>query len=130
MNSSRSREKQFSSEQIVCFHDGDCPICRLEVDVMKKLDKTGKVHWVDITKNQDELTIYGLSYSDAMQSMHVFDSTDKKLVSDVDGFLLLWKHLPYYRSLAKIVEWSPLIKKGLARAYSCFAKYRLKMRKA
>ncbi len=32
---------------------------------MKKLDKTGKVNWIDISESHDELSTFGISYEDA-----------------------------------------------------------------
>lgn len=96
---------------------------------MKKLDKSGKVNWIDISESHDELSTLGIIYEDAMKSIHVYDTNKSELASGVDGFLLLWTQLPYYRQLAKTLNRSPLLKKGLSKAYTYFAKYRLKLKK-
>jgi predicted DCC family thiol-disulfide oxidoreductase YuxK len=119
--------KADTNHQVVCFHDGECPICRVEVDMMKKLDRAGNVQWVDISQNKQALDKYGLSYDEAMKSMHVFDNTKQQLSNDIDGFLLLWQQLPYYRKVAGWVSACPTLKKLLTVAYRLFAKYRLKI---
>jgi predicted DCC family thiol-disulfide oxidoreductase YuxK len=40
-----------SMPQVASFHDGECPICNIEINAMKKLDKAGNINWVDITHN-------------------------------------------------------------------------------
>jgi predicted DCC family thiol-disulfide oxidoreductase YuxK len=40
-----------SMPQVACFHDGECPICNIEINAMKKLDKAGNINCVDITHN-------------------------------------------------------------------------------
>jgi len=111
---------------LTCFHDGDCPICRVEINAMKKLDQyDNNIHWVDISKDHDELTKAGLSYEQAMSKMHVLDKDGLK--SGVDGFLVLWSTLPYYRRLVPIVNNVPLIKPMLECFYTLFARYRLKL---
>ncbi len=111
---------------LACFHDGDCPICQLEINAMKKLDKDHqKITWVDISKDHDALKKSGLSYEQAMSKMHVLDKDGLK--SGIDGFLLLWAQLPYYRRLVPIVNKVPLIKPILGFFYNLFARYRLKL---
>ncbi len=40
-----------AKSNVTCFHDGECPICTLEINAMKKLDKAGNVNWIDITQD-------------------------------------------------------------------------------
>jgi len=111
---------------LTCFHDGDCPICRIEINAMKKLDKDQQqVEWVDISRDKDALKQSGLTYEQAMSKMYVLDEHGFK--SGVDGFLLLWSKLPYYRKLVPVINNVPLLKPVLGFFYSLFAKYRLKL---
>ena len=111
---------------ITCFHDGDCPICRIEINAMKKLDKdSNKVKWVDISREHETLKKSGLSYDEAMSKMYVLD--DDGFKSGVDGFLLLWSQLPYYRRIVPIIVKVPLLKPILGVFYTLFARYRLKL---
>jgi predicted DCC family thiol-disulfide oxidoreductase YuxK len=92
-----------SSSKVTCFHDGECPLCNLEINAMKKLDKAGNIHWVDISNDKAALAKAGLTYKQTMDRMHVIDD-NQQLQTGVLGFLQLWKQLPYYRRLAPIVE--------------------------
>ena len=32
-----------TTPKVTCFHDGECPLCNLEINGMKKLDKAGNI---------------------------------------------------------------------------------------
>jgi predicted DCC family thiol-disulfide oxidoreductase YuxK len=91
---------------------------------MKKLDKEAQIQWVDITQDTDALANAGLTYRQAMDRIHVMDE-NAQLHSGVRGFLLVWKRLPYYRFLAKIIENVPFMLAIMEQFYCLFARYRL-----
>lgn len=111
--------------KLTCFHDGECPICNIEIDVMKKLDQRGNINWVDISKDKSALEKAGLSYTQAMSKLYVLDEHNNLMHSGVKGFLEVWKQLPYYRRLAPVVEHVPLAIPILSFFYTIFARYRL-----
>ncbi len=110
--------------KVVCFHDGECPICNVEIKAMKKLDKAGHIEWVDITQEQDKLAAAGITYPQAMARIHVMGA-DQQIQTGVRGFLLVWKKLPYYRRLALVVEKVPFLLTLMEYGYRLFAYYRL-----
>ena len=113
-----------SIPKVTCFHDGECPICNIEIKAMKKLDKAGNINWVDISQDKAALAKAGLTYKQTMDRMHVIDE-NQQIQSGVAGFLHVWKRLPYYRHLAAIIEHLPLLLTILEFFYTIFARYRL-----
>ena len=113
-----------SNTKVTCFHDGECPICNIEINAMKKLDKAGNINWVDITHDKAALAKVGLTYKQAMDRMHIIDE-NQQLQSGVLGFLKVWKQLPYYRRIAPIIENVPLLLPLMEFFYRIFARYRL-----
>lgn len=113
-----------SPPKVTCFHDGECPICNIEINAMKKLDTAGNIHWVDISRDKTALAAAGLTYKQTMDRMHVIDE-NKQVKSGVVGFLQVWKHLPYYRCLAPVIEQVPLLLPIMEFFYTIFARYRL-----
>lgn len=107
----------------VCYYDGKCPLCKIEINAMKKQDKINAIQWVDITKNQQALNDAGISYQQAMDRIHVINE-QQKIVTGVRGFLAVWQHLPYYRHLVPIIRWTPILI-IMEALYSLFARYRL-----
>ena len=121
-----STQPNTATSKVTCFHDGECPLCNLEINAMKKLDKEGKINWVDISNDEEALAKAGLTYKQTMDRMHVIDE-NQQLQTGVLGFLQIWKQLPYYRRLAQIVENAPLLLPVLEFFYRIFAHYRLPM---
>ena len=108
------------------FHDGDCPLCKFEVEAMQKLDIKKAIRWVDITKEKKALDDVGISYHDAMARIHVQDENNNMLTG-VRGFLVVWKKLPYYRRVVPFIEKVPFVLSIMEGVYTFFAKYRLPM---
>jgi predicted DCC family thiol-disulfide oxidoreductase YuxK len=113
-----------SKHKVTCFHDGECPICSIEINAMKKLDKAGNVKWVDITQDKTALATVGLTYKQAMERMYVIDE-NQQLQSGVLGFIQIWKQLPYYQRIAPIIINIPLLLQVMEFFYGIFARYRL-----
>lgn len=122
MNSS----KQATKPQITMFHDGECPVCSYEVKLLKKLDTTNAICWVDITTDKQALAKAGISYQQAMDFIHVQDA-QQNIQTGVKGFLVVWEKLPYYRKLVPIIKHVPLLLPLLEAFYRFFAKYRLQL---
>ena len=117
-------DKLNNSPKAICFHDGDCPLCKIEINAMRKMDKNNAIRWVDITQDKHELIDAGITYQDAMDSIHVIDNQQQMLMG-VKGFLAVWQHLPYYRRLVPIVHHTPFLLPIMEAAYRLFARYRL-----
>ena len=110
--------------KVTCFHDGECPICNIEINAMKKLDKAGNINWVDISQDKAALAEAGLTYKQTMDRMHVIDENNQ-IKSGVVGFLQVWKQLPYYIRLAPFIERVPFLLPLMEFFYTIFARYRL-----
>ena len=109
--------------KILCFHDGHCPLCAIEVRAMRKLDRSGRIEWVDIHSGGNELARAGISHAQAMRALHIID-TNGQTHSGVPAFLLLWETLPGYRHITALVRRSPRLLALLNRVYAAFARVR------
>ena len=110
----------------ICFHDGECPLCKIEIKAMQKMDKNNAIHWVDISKDKQALNAAGISYQQAMDNIHVLDN-QQKMITGVKGFLVLWQHLPYYRRIVPVIQKVPYLLSIMEATYRLFARYRLKI---
>lgn len=113
-----------SNSPLICFHDGDCPLCQVEIKLMQKLDKQQNIEFVDITKTPERLTEVGLNYQQAMQLLYVVDQNNT-IKSGLDSFIALWEKLPVFNYLACYVQKSPRVKKRMNQGYLWFARHRL-----
>jgi len=62
-----------STAEIRCFHDGDCPLCRFEVGIMRRLDENERIDWIDIHSGSAIMDQAAISHEQAMASLHVVD---------------------------------------------------------
>ncbi|MGB0733984.1 MAG: thiol-disulfide oxidoreductase DCC family protein, partial [Pontibacterium sp.] len=110
----------------IVFYDGACPLCRKEIDHYRKIDKARCISWVDVTSCPEQLTPFGISYPAAMQRLHCVDTNGNKAIG-VQGFLLIWDNLRYYKHVANTVRFLRLTR-VLSFAYNRFAVWRYKKR--
>lgn len=108
------------------FFDGGCPLCRREVAHYRRLDRGDRIRWVDITSQPGTLSKYGIAYGTAMERLHALDE-DGQIVSGVPAFVAVWRQLPGYRHLARVVEGLRLVPL-LDWLYTRFASWRHKRR--
>jgi predicted DCC family thiol-disulfide oxidoreductase YuxK len=112
----------------VLFYDGGCPLCRKEIAHYRRLDRAGRVEWVDLYAEPHQAQRYGVSWRSAMQRIHLLE-TDGRLVTGAPAFAALWRRLPGYRWLARLVSLSGALP-VLDRCYAIFARWRWRRRKA
>lgn len=112
--------------QITTYYDGGCPLCSKEIAHYRRMDRTQQVRWIDLTQAADELAAVGLDIATAMRRLHVRDAQGR-LLSGVPAFVAIWRRLPRYRTLARIIETLRLIG-PLEWAYAHFADWRFRRR--
>jgi predicted DCC family thiol-disulfide oxidoreductase YuxK len=107
------------------LYDGDCPLCRREIDMMTRLDAgRGRLGRVDIAAAGFDPSRYGRTREELMARIHGV-AADGTLVEGMEvfrqayaavgrGWLLAWTRLPGLRPLADA-------------AYRWFARNRLRL---
>ena len=81
------------------FYDGECPVCRLEVGYYRRIDASGVINWIDITRLDDEALPAGNTRDDLLGRFHVRDAGGQWHIG-VDAFARIWHALPGWRHLA------------------------------
>ncbi len=104
------------------FYDGGCPLCRREVAHYRRLDRAGRVDWVDISRDPETLATLGVTLEQAMARLHVQDRQGR-LLTGVPAFAAVWDALPGYRHLARLVRALGLVP-ALDWGYARFARRR------
>lgn len=106
----------------ILFYDGGCPLCRREIAHYRRLDRDLRIDWRDLHAADAELARHGLTPMQAMRLLHAVDRQGRR-VCGVPAFMLIWRELPGYRWLARLLEWLRLV--GLLdHAYRRFARWR------
>ncbi|MFT6327010.1 MAG: putative DCC family thiol-disulfide oxidoreductase YuxK [Crocinitomicaceae bacterium] len=110
------------------FYDGSCGLCKREIAHYQKLDKLGLIEWINIISAQDELKDNGIRFVDAMAIIHGLNERGE-VVRGVDNFMMIWRKLPQYSWLARVISGlrlQPIIQW----CYLHFANWRFKRRMA
>jgi predicted DCC family thiol-disulfide oxidoreductase YuxK len=81
------------------FYDGGCPMCSREINHYRRLDRSGSIRWIDVSRETQLPGNYGVTTEQALRRFHVLDG-DGAWHTGAYGFLELWSTLPYYRRLA------------------------------
>ncbi|MEM7167254.1 MAG: DUF393 domain-containing protein [Planctomycetota bacterium] len=105
------------------YYDGDCPLCRREIDWLAKRNRKAMLTFVDIAGADFDAALVGKSHEELMGQLHARTADGQWLVgvevfrrmySAVGlGFLTSWTRLPIARWVAD-------------RAYALFARNRLR----
>lgn len=84
---------------LTIYHDGSCPICRAEMEVLKEADVDDRLELIDCSSDGfsdarcDEA---GLTQSDLMSALHVVDAKDRWLQGP-DAFAAIYLELGFER---------------------------------
>ncbi|WP_349357448.1 DUF393 domain-containing protein [Stappia sp.] len=83
------------------FHDGDCPVCRMEIRFYSRIDRDDAIRWTDILTLSDAQLPVGKTRDDLLGRFHVRDPDGTWHVG-VDAFARIWRALPGFRHAAWI----------------------------
>lgn len=106
------------------FYDGDCSVCRHEMDRYRRLPHGGRLEFIDIAAAGFRPEHWGRSRQEFMARMHLRDANGR-WYRGVDAFPPLWRALPgrRWQLLARLVE-APLLHPLAVAGYRLFARYR------
>ncbi len=91
-------------EDLTVYYDGACPLCRAEIAHYRGLAGAGRVRFVDLAQAEGDAALGpGLDLAAARARFHVRE-TDGRLVSGAAAFARLWRRLPRWRWLSRLVE--------------------------
>lgn len=76
-------------------------MCSREIAHYQKLKNTGRIRWIDVTREPERVRSFGTEPRDTMALFHVLDDQGQ-LVQGAAAFIALWRELPGYRILAAL----------------------------
>jgi len=109
---------------LTIYFDGECPICRCEIDLMKIFNRRKHLQFIDFSASSYLSAEPGLSPCDLGKVIQARWS-DGTIITGVEVFREMWEAIGL-RSLARLAR-RPAINKLLVRAYAWFARNRLRL---
>ncbi len=80
--------------QLLIWYDGDCPLCRREIAVMRRLDHQAAIRFVDIASSETSCPI---DRAAALARFHALE--EGQIVSGAAAFAAMWRVIPILRPL-------------------------------
>jgi predicted DCC family thiol-disulfide oxidoreductase YuxK len=112
------------AQGLLIWFDGSCPLCRREIALMKRLDRRGAIHFVDVAGAAPaECPI------DRAQLLSRFHACEEgRLVSGAEAFAAMWRAIPLLRPLGLLAR-VPLVLAVLERCYTAFLRFRPRLQR-
>jgi predicted DCC family thiol-disulfide oxidoreductase YuxK len=111
--------------RLIIWHDGDCPLCRAEIALMRRLDRRGAIKFVDATTA--DAPACPRDRAALLARFHA--SEDGRLLSGAAAFAAMWRAIPLLRPLGLIAR-SPAVLRVLEVAYLGFLRVRPALQRA
>jgi predicted DCC family thiol-disulfide oxidoreductase YuxK len=110
--------------QFEVFYDGACPLCRREIDMLKRWDRRGRSRMIDISSPTFDPQGIGKTYADLMARIHG-RLADGTFVEGVEVFRQLYGAI----GLGPLVALTrlPGVSQLLDLGYQFFARHRLRL---
>jgi predicted DCC family thiol-disulfide oxidoreductase YuxK len=108
--------------RVTVWHDGACPLCRREIALMRRLDRRGRIDFVDATAATCPL--------DRAAMLARFHAREEggPIVSGAAAFAAMWRAIPLLRPLG-VAARSPAVLALLERLYLRFLRVRPRLQR-
>ncbi|MDP2119491.1 MAG: DUF393 domain-containing protein [Hoeflea sp.] len=108
------------------WYDGECPVCRQEVTLYRRIDRENQIDWIDIVALTDAQLPAGKSRADLLGRFHARQDDGPWQVG-VDAFAAIWGKLPGLKWGAFLFR-TPLIRQAAQLAYLGFLRWQRRHR--
>jgi len=104
------------------WYDGDCPLCRREIAIMRRLDRRGRIDFVDATGP----ATCPVDRAELLARFHAME--DGRLLSGAAAFAAMWRAIPVLRPIGLLAR-NRLMLNLLERAYLRFLLVRARLQR-
>jgi len=105
---------------LTVWHDGACPLCQREIALMRRLDRRGAIHFIDVS-DPANAGVCPLDPAELLARFHAMEGG--QLLSGAAAFAAMWRAIPLLRPLGRLAQFKPVLW-FLERAYVCFLRIR------
>ena len=100
--------------QVTVWFDGDCPLCRREIALMRRLDRRGVIDFIDVATGEGACPI---DRAELLARFHAAE--DGRLVSGAEAFAAMWRAIPILAPFGRMAR-NPRILRALEQLYLAF----------
>ena len=109
--------------ELTVWHDGDCPLCRREIAMIRRLDHAGAIRFIDATDGDVTCPI---DRADLLARFHARE--DGVMLSGAAAFAAMWRAIPFLRPLGLAAR-QPWVLMLLERVYRGFLRFRPRLQR-
>ena len=110
--------------RVKVWFDGDCPLCRREIALMRRLDRRGRIAFVDVARGSDPSCPV-----DRASLLARFHAEEAGVVhSGAAAFAAMWRAIPLLRPLGLAAR-NRIVLRVLEAAYLRFLKLRPRLQR-
>lgn len=113
-----------TAQCVTVWHDGDCPLCRREIAVMRRLDRRGAITFIDLRGSAGKSC--PVSRDEALARFHALEGD--RLLSGAAAFAAMWRAIPLLRPLGLLAR-NRTVLRALEWLYLRFLKVRPRMQR-
>lgn len=122
--SSTADQGPVAAPQVTVWFDGDCPLCRREIALMRRLDRAGRIGFVDVATGGGDCP---LDPALLLARFHAREGQEP-LVSGAAAFAAMWRAIPLLRPFGELARTPPLLWL-LERSYRVFLRIRPRLQR-
>ncbi len=104
--------------KVEVWFDGDCPLCRREIALLRRLDRRGAIRFHDVATGQGSCPI---DRAALLARFHARE--DGRLVSGAEAFAAMWRAIPLLRPIGLLAR-NQRVLAALERLYASFLRAR------
>jgi predicted DCC family thiol-disulfide oxidoreductase YuxK len=105
---------------LTVWFDGGCPLCRKEIALIRRLDRRGRIRFLDVA-GSDEVADCPLDRATLLARFHAREGD--RLLSGAAAFAAMWRAIPMLWPLGQAARLPPVLVL-LEVAYRAFLKVR------
>lgn len=103
---------------VTVWFDGACPLCRREISLMQRLDRRGRIAFVDVATPD---SVCPIDRTALLARFHAEE--DGRLYSGAAAFAAMWRAIPMLRPMGMLAR-RPIVLRLLEGAYVRFLRVR------
>ena len=111
------------STELTVWYDADCPMCTREIAAMRRLDRAGRIRFVDVRRAED----CPLDRDAMLARLHARERNGT-MVSGAAAFAAMWRRIPLLRPLG-VAATLPPCAWLLERLYRIFLRVRPRLQR-
>ncbi|MCG7961598.1 MAG: DUF393 domain-containing protein [Candidatus Thiodiazotropha taylori] len=90
------------SQRLRVWYDSECPLCRREIDLLKRLDSNQSIHFIKI----EGYSTLPMEKEQLLERLHA-QQPDGGILSGAEAFAAIWRKLPALKMLGYVAQWKP-----------------------